>query len=99
MMDMPVITDAERKFIRHALGLSYGKVGYRNRFFAGPKDLQTGLSLKKKALAVHYPEDGSDDLFVITTAGFNAVKEWGETMDREETINMKRHDQRAFVGA
>jgi hypothetical protein len=95
------ITDKERKFIRHALGLTAKKQGYRNRFFAAGDDVATGKSLVAKALAVHLPsQDVNDnDLFVITTRGFNMVKERGETMDREETLDMQRFDKMAFVGA
>lgn len=100
-----MITDAERDFIRHALGLTNPdarKVGYRNRYSAGGRDVEIGASLVRKGMAVHFPPDPSwrpDHFFVITTAGFRAAKEPGETMDREETEKMKRFDAKAFVGA
>jgi len=100
-----VITEAERDFIRHALGLTNPdarKVGYRNRYSAGGDDVETGRSLVRKGMAVHFPPDPGfrpDDLFMITTRGFDAAREPDETMDREETATMKRLDARAYPGA
>ncbi len=97
------VTPEERKFIRSALGLDNPDArgtGYRNRYFAGADDVPIGDALVKKALAIRLDGDGFDGLplFKITTAGFRAVAKKGETMDREETVDMHRWDQRAFRG-
>lgn len=86
-----MITKTERHFIRHALGLDQtrDKTGYRNRFFAGGEDIQTGAELVKKGMAVRY----TGDHFAITWKGFNAVKKPGEKMDREESERMNKFDQ------
>lgn len=87
------ITAEERHFIRHALGLDQVRngIGYRNRFFAGGKDQETGEALVEKGMAVVF--DGN--WFVITTKGFNAARKGREKMDAEETARMKKIDQRA----
>lgn len=86
-----MLTKTERHFIRHALGLDdpRHKTGYRNRFFAGGDDIKTGAGLVKKGMAVRY----TGDHFAITWKGFNAVKEPGEKMDREESERMDKFDQ------
>ena len=95
------LTAAEQKLIRSALGLDNPDargVGYRNRFFAGPSDVEVGNALVERALAIRLDGDGLP-LFKITTAGFRAAAKSGETMDREEAADMRRWDQRAYVGA
>lgn len=94
-----ILTDKERQFIRHALGLDNENIGYRNKFFASGSNIEIGRALIKKGLAIHYPPEKlrKSHLFVITTPGFNAACNDGETMDREEVIAMKIYDQNAIT--
>lgn len=81
----------ERRFIRHALGLNNGqRVGYRNRYLAGGLAIGIGDSLASRGLArrTGYSSDVGV-WFVITEAGFEAVKNKGERMDREELAFMR----------
>lgn len=98
---MSEISEKERAFIRHALGLTRSKIAYRNRYHAGGKDVETGLALTAKGMAIHISpsKDFPDDFFAITTRGFEAARASGETLDREEAIAIRRWDQRAFIGA
>lgn len=94
---MTTITADERDFIRHALGLTRQKIGYRNYFSAGPKDEAIGRALVARGLAVvreptpAYP----DPVFYITTKGFHAAKEVGEIIDFEERDRIKYFDRQA----
>lgn len=93
------ITDEERDFIRHALGLTYKKIGYRNFYRAGGDDVEIGRALVRKGMAVELPvtEGYSEPCFLISTAGFRAAAKRGEKMDGEETARMARRiDPRAF---
>ncbi|WP_162651592.1 hypothetical protein [Lentilitoribacter sp. Alg239-R112] len=96
-----MITEKETQFARHALGLTRGKIAYRNGFHAGGKDIDTGRSLEAKGMAVSFPpsELFPDVIFCITTKGFEAIKKRGEKLDREELERIKRLDQKALAGA
>lgn len=89
MTDPVDLTPKERHFIRHALGLTNAKVGYRNRFFADPggPDMEIGRALASRGLAHGRPRVDKQRLveFHITKAGFEAARRPGEKMDREET--------------
>jgi hypothetical protein len=90
---MADLDDAERAFIRHALGLNYERVGYRNFYMAGGDDAAVGRGLVAKGMAIEcapHPELRPDPCFMITRAGFDAAKATGESMDREETQRMHR---------
>ena len=92
---MSELTKEERDFARHALGLSNAKTGYRNYYMAGGDDVFTGRALVAKGFAVEYPPKKGlrpDPTFLITRAGFEAVRKPGEKMDREETAKFKRLD-------
>lgn len=96
------ITAEERHFIRHALGLTRQKVGYRNFYRAGGDSVHVGRSLVRKGMAIELPpSDGlpPEPLFLISSAGFRAAAKQGEMMDKEEAQKMQRIDQRAYVGA
>lgn len=87
------LTKAERHFIRHALGLTRQRVGYRNYYAAGADDVALGRKLCAKGLAVEIPSVPSWPLivtFLITRAGFDAVAERGESMNSEELARMRR---------
>lgn len=91
MTDMR-ITDEERHFIRHALGLTNGKIGYRNFYAAGDGDgVAIGRSLVAKGLAVEIKTGAHrpDVNFVIRLPGFVAVAGKNERMDDEETDRMQ----------
>ena len=90
---MSDLSKDEIDFARHALGLSNAKTGYRNYYMAGGDDVLTGRALVAKGLAVEYPAKAPlrpDPTFLITRAGFEAVRKPGEKMDREETAKFKR---------
>jgi hypothetical protein len=89
-----MITDAERDFIRHALGLNNGKIGHRNFYRAGGDDAEIGRSLVCKGMAIELPptEGYPDPCFLISSSGFRAAAKPGEKMDPEETTMMARHD-------
>lgn len=83
---MSDVTKAEREFMRHALGLSKQKTGYRNYYSAGGSDIAIGRALAAKGMAVEAQPNAvhPDPLFWITREGFEAVKKAGEKMDAEE---------------
>ena len=86
------MTGDERSFIRHALGLSKQKLGFRNFYAAGGDDVAIGRALVAKGYAVEMGqrEYRPDVCFKITLSGFMAVAEKGEEMDEEETAIMLR---------
>lgn len=91
-----MLTEPERHFIRHALGLA-SRLGYRNFYAAGGGDcVDIGHALVAKGYAeeiktgAHRP----DVNFIITLSGFMAAAEPGEEMDREETDKMTRRAAR-----
>lgn len=89
----------ERDFIRHALGLNYQKIGYRNFYMAGGSDVLIGRSLVAKGFAREFPPKPQlrpDPTFAITRSGFEAAKLPGETMDREETARMQQMEAPMF---
>ena len=91
------LTSDESHFIRHALGLTNGKVGHRNFYAAGDGDgVAVGRALVAKGLALEVKTGAHrpDVNFVITSAGFRAAARPGEVMDREETERMLRIDAR-----
>lgn len=98
-MPKPTLTLDQRKFIRHALGLSQQtakrRIGYRNYFMAGDGDLTVGRSLVALGYALEFAPTGirPDPTFVILTAGFHAARNPGEIMDREETARMLGYDR------
>ena len=99
------LTTSERKFIRHALGLSNPDargMAYRNYYYAGGDDVEIGRRLVAKGMAVHYPPVASyqpDDAFMITTRGFKAAAKRGERLDREEAERIKIVDAKAAIAA
>ena len=90
---MDMLTTEERHFIRHALGLTRNRVGYRNFYAAGDGD---GVAIGRALVAKGYAEEiktghhRPDVNFVITFSGFMAVAKAGEEMDDEETEKMMR---------
>lgn len=88
------ITERERDFIRHALGLSKQKTGFRNYYCAGGDDVEVGRSLVRKGMAVEARPNSvfPDPIFYISTAGFNAVRRRGERMDNDECARLARID-------
>lgn len=90
-----IVTDKQRAFIRHALGLRDSSIGYRNRYLAGGKDIAIGRQLERKGMAIEGKTEATGSVwFVITEAGFLAVKKPGEAMDREEAERMARINER-----
>jgi hypothetical protein len=93
----PGLTSPERDFIRHALGLSRQRVGYRNFYAAGDGDgVAIGRSLVAKGFAVEVTTGNHrpDVNFMITLSGFMAAAEPGEEMDADETARMRRLSER-----
>lgn len=89
------LSDRQRNFIRHALGLRESAVGYRNRYLAAGKDIEIGRRLARRGMAIEGRAEASGSIwFVITEAGFLAAKQPGETMDREEKEFMARLNAR-----
>jgi hypothetical protein len=96
------LTSEERHFIRHALGLTNQKIGYRNFYAAGDGDgVDIGRVLVAKGLAIEVQTGAHrpDVNFVITLAGFHAVKRPGEKMDREESERMMRRHAKPIVAS
>ncbi len=95
------LTEREREFIRHALGLSNRSIGYRNYFAAGGDDVQVGRALAARGLAIEAKKTAlfPDPFFYITSAGFRAAQEPGEAMDLEERAKMERIDAAAARAA
>ena len=91
-----MITTKERSFIRHALGLTNSKLGYRNFYAAGGDSVDIGRALVAKGYAVELGkrEHCPDVIFKITLSGFMAVAKKGEEMDEEETAVMVKLDAR-----
>lgn len=93
-----MLTTEERHFIRHALGLTNKRVGYRNFYAAGDGD---GVAIGRALVAKGYAEEiqtgahRPDVNFVITFSGFMAAARKGEEMDEEETDKMMRRMKRA----
>jgi len=85
---------AERDFIRHALGLTRQKVGYRNHYAAGGDDVAIGRALVARGFAVELSASRirPEVRFAITHAGFEAAKKPGESMDAEELAAMRARE-------
>ena len=95
MRPVQQITDKERDFCRHALGLSRSKIGYRNYYAACDGDgvaIGRGLVSKGYAVEVQTGSHLSNVNFMITHAGFKAVAQQDEKMDEKETAKMARID-------
>jgi len=90
---MTALTDRERHMMRHALGLTNRKVGYRNKYIAGPSAAEVWRNLVARGLAHEQSRvDDSDELpmFSVRLAGVVAVLRDGERMDREEADYVMR---------
>jgi hypothetical protein len=98
--DGAALTEDERDFARHALGLTNSKVGYRNFYAAGGSDAETGRRLVARGFAVEFPSTSvrPEPTFMITREGFEAVKHRGEAMDREEAVRFDRLTARKSGG-
>lgn len=84
------LSRSERHVLRHALGLTGGKVVYRNRYLAGPDDIPTWRSLCARGLAVEgQSSEAGAFWFYATAAGFAAVRLKGERTDGETYIPEK----------
>ena len=85
------LTDRERHMIRHALGLTASKVGYRNRYTAGGADITAWRNFAARGLAHEWSgaEDGFAQ-FCVRRDGVLAVLQDGERLDREEADFLTR---------
>lgn len=94
---MSDITDKERDFIRHALGLSRSRVGYRNYYAAGSGDVEIGRALVERGMAIEGERKPflPDAVFAITWKGFKAARKPDEAMDDEELKKMQRREARS----
>lgn len=80
------MTDAERKFARHALGLSRELArgrSYRNRFIASPGS-DAWAAWEGMAEAGLARRIGATTTFQLTFAGAQAALDRGETLDPED---------------
>jgi hypothetical protein len=77
------VSDEERRFMRHALGLDRDMKAMRNHYTAhSARDIAIGDALVAKKLARRAPQPETVRTvgFQITFAGFQAVCERGETL-------------------
>jgi hypothetical protein len=91
------LSEVERHFIRHALGLTMTNRAYRNHYAAGGDDqIAIGRALVARGYAVERARMSTDPYFYffITLAGFEAVRQPWEELDREERIRMEFREQR-----
>ncbi len=79
----------QRKLARSALGLSYGKRSYRNRYFCTPGCPAYGewMQMVEAGEAVKPDPGGKVEMFYLTHAAAVAVLEAGETLDPEDFPN------------
>jgi hypothetical protein len=97
------MTDRQREFARHALGLPNKKnVSYRNHFCIGKggDGYEDWEDLVRQGLAVRRSSSicGGDYFFHLTLRGALMVHELKEHLSQEDTAMMRRLEESAIAG-